>query len=145
MDYLKAETKYIRGEKERYAYREIGVNSGIPLLMLPHLSATMDNWDARFLNPIAKLRKVIVFDNQGVGASSGKVQKSIQDMAKGVSDFVQALNIKRFDLLGLSMGGFIAQEYLAISPEKVRKLILAGTGPRGGTGISKVSDRKSVV
>ncbi|GAB7390696.1 alpha/beta fold hydrolase [Lactococcus garvieae] len=139
MDYLKAETKYIRGEKALYAYREIGVDSGIPLLMLPHLSATMDNWDARFLNPIAKLRKVIVFDNQGVGASSGKVQKSIQDMAEGVSDFVQALNIKRFDLLGLSMGGFIAQEYLAISPEKVRKLILAGTGPRGGVGISKVS------
>lgn len=139
MDYLKAETKYIRGEKELYAYREIGVDSGIPLLMLPHLSAIMDNWDARFLNPIAKLRKVIVFDNQGVGASSGKVQKSIQDMAEGVSDFVQALNIKRFDLLGLSMGGFIAQEYLAISPEKVRKLILAGTGPRGGVGISKVS------
>lgn len=139
MDYLKAETKYIRGEKELYAYREIGVDSGIPLLMLPHLSATMDNWDARFLNPIAKLRKVIVFDNQGVGVSSGKVQKSIQDMSEGVSDFIQALNIKCFDLLGLSMGGFIAQEYLAISPEKVRKLILAGTGPRGGVGISKVS------
>ena len=139
MDYLEIETKYIQGEKERYAYREIGPESGIPLLMLPHLSATMDNWDARFLNPIAKLRKVIVFDNQGIGASTGKVQKSIQDMANGVSDFVQALGIKRFDLLGLSMGGFIAQEYLDISPEKVRKLILAGTGPRGGQGISKVA------
>ena len=139
MDYLEIETKYIQGEKERYAYREIGPESGIPLLMLPHLSATMDNWDARFLNPIAKLRKVIVFDNQGIGASTGRVQKSIQDMANGVSDFVQALGIKRFDLLGLSMGGFIAQEYLDISPEKVRKLILAGTGPRGGQGISKVA------
>ena len=139
MDYLKAETKYIRGEKELYAYREIGPDGGIPLLMLPHLSATMDNWDARLLNPIAKLRKIIVFDNQGVGASTGKVQKSIQAMARGVSDFVQALNIKHFDLLGLSMGGFIAQEYIAISPEKVRKLILAGTGPRGGVGISKVA------
>lgn len=139
MDYLEAETKYIQGEKEVYAYREMGTESDVPLLMLPHLSATMDNWDARFLNPIAKLRRVIVFDNQGIGSSTGKVQKSIEDMAKGVSDFVQALNIKRFDLLGLSMGGFVAQEYLAISPEKVRKLILAGTGPRGGVGISKVA------
>lgn len=139
MDYLEIKTKYIQGEKEVYAYREMGTKSGIPILMLPHLSATMDNWDARFLNPIAKLRKVIVFDNQGIGASTGKVQKSIQDMANGVADFVQALDIKRFDLLGLSMGGFIAQEYLDISPEKVRKLILAGTGPRGGVGISKVA------
>ncbi|MBM7636667.1 alpha/beta fold hydrolase [Streptococcus saliviloxodontae] len=137
-DYLQVESQFVTGKEATYAYRQIGREGGRLLLLLPHLAATMDNWDARLMNALAKDYQLLVFDNQGVGVSSGKVQASIEGMAVGVLDFVTAMKLERFDLMGMSMGGFVAQEFLALAPEKVDKLILAGTGPRGGQGIEQI-------
>lgn len=137
-DYLTLETKEISHAGVRYAYREMGRKEGIPLVLLPHLAATMDNWEPHFIDYLAQENRIIVFDNLGVGKTSGQVQAGISEMAEGVKQFLDALHIRKIHLLGLSMGGFIAQEFVLRYPEMVEKLILAGTGPRGGYGMRQV-------
>lgn len=138
-DYLTAPNLFLKGKKNKFAYREMGEKEGIPLVLLTHLSATLDNWDPLLINTLAENHWVIVFDNVGVGLSDGKVPKKIKEMADGALEFIHGLNIEQVDLLGLSMGGMIAQELVAKEPLLVRKLILVGTGPRGGEGISEVT------
>lgn len=139
IDYLTAPNLFLKGKKNKFAYREIGEKEGIPLVLLTHLSATLDNWDPLLINTLAENHRVIVFDNVGVGLSDGKVPKTIKEMADGALEFIHGLNFEQVDLLGLSMGGMIAQELIAKEPLLVRKLILVGTGPRGGEGISEVT------
>ena len=122
-----------------FAYRELGEKKGIPVICFTHLSANLDNWDPRVLDGIAEKHWVITFDNKGIGFSSGKVPDSIKQMAKDALSFVHTLGFDQIDILALSMGGMIAQELLAIEPEIVRKIILTGTGPRGGEGIKNVT------
>lgn len=138
-DYLTAPNLFFKGKKNKFAYREMGEKEGIPLVLLTHLSATLDNWDPLLINTFAENHWVIVFDNVGVGLSDGKVPETIKEMADGAIEFIHGLNIEQVDLLGLSMGGMIAQELVAKEPLLVRKLILVGTGPRGGEGISDVT------
>ncbi len=138
-DYLTAPNLFLKGKKNKFAYREMGEKKGIPLVLLTHLSATLDNWDPLLINTLAENHWVIVFDNVGVGLSDGKVPKTIEEMADGALEFIHGLNVEQVDLLGLSMGGMIAQELVAKEPFLVRKLILVGTGPRGGEGISAVT------
>lgn len=138
-DYLTAPNLFLNGKKNKFAYREMGEKEGIPLVLLTHLSATLDNWDPLLINTLAENHWVIVFDNVGVGLSDGKVPKTIKEMADGALEFIHGLNVEQVDLLGLSMGGMIAQELVAKEPLLVRKLILVGTGPRGGKGISEVT------
>ena len=138
-DYLTAPNLFLKGKKNKFAYREMGEKEGIPLVLLTHLSATLDNWDPLLINTLAENHWVIVFDNVGVGLSDGKVPKTIKEMADGALEFIRGLNVEQVDLLGLSMGGMIAQELVAKEPLLVRKLILVGTGPRGGEGISEVT------
>lgn len=138
-DYLTAPNLFLKGKKNKFAYREMGEKEGIPLVLLTHLSATLDNWDPLLINTLAENHWVIVFDNVGVGLSDGKVPETIKEMADGAIEFIHGLNIEQVDLLGLSMGGMIAQELVAKEPLLVRKLILVGTGPRGGEGISDVT------
>lgn len=138
-DYLTAPNLFLKGKKNKFAYREMGEKEGIPLVLLTHLSATLDNWDPLLINTLAENHWVIVFDNVGVGLSDGKVPETIKEMADGAIEFIHGLNIEQVDLLGLSMGGMIAQELVAKEPLLVRKLILVGTGPRGGEGISEVA------
>lgn len=138
-DYLTAPNLFLKGKKNKFAYREMGEKEGIPLVLLTHLSATLDNWDPLLINTLAENHWVIVFDNVGVGLSDGKVPETIKEMADGAIEFIHGLNIEQVDLLGLSMGGMIAQELVAKEPLLVRKLILVGTGPRGGEGISEVT------
>jgi pimeloyl-ACP methyl ester carboxylesterase len=138
-DYLTAPNLFLKGKKNQFAYREMGEKQGIPLVLLTHLSATLDNWDPLLINTLAENHWVIVFDNVGVGLSDGKVPQTIKEMADGALEFIHGLNIEQVDLLGLSMGGMIAQELVAKEPLLVRKLILVGTGPRGGEGISDVT------
>lgn len=138
-DYLTAPNLFLKGKKNKFAYREMGEKEGIPLVLLTHLSATLDNWDPLLINTLAENHWVIVFDNVGVGLSDGKVPETIKEMADGAIEFIHGLNIEQVDLLGLSMGGMIAQELVAKEPLLVRKLILVGTGPRGGAGISEVT------
>ena len=112
---------------------------GVPLILLNHLAAVLDNWDPRVVDGLAARRRVITFDNRGVGASGGSTPDTIEAMARDAVPFIRALGFDQVDLLGLSMGGFIAQVIAQEEPHLVRKIILAGTGPAGGPGIDKVT------
>ncbi len=123
-----------------FAYRELGKNNcGTPVFFLNHLAAVLDNWDPRVVDGIAARRHVIVFDNRGVGASTGPPSNSIEQMADDAISFIKATGYKQVDLFGFSMGGMVSQEIVLKEPQLVRKLILAGTGPAGGEGISAVA------
>jgi len=122
-----------------FAYRQVGADAGVPVILLNHLTGVLDNFDPRIVDGIAARRRVITFDNRGVGASEGKAPNSVAAMARDAVAFIRALGIDQVDLLGFSLGGFIAQEIARTEPKLVRKLILAGTGPAGGRGIDKVT------
>ena len=106
---------------------------------MTHLAAVLDNWDPRVVDGLATEHRVIAFDNRGVGATTGTTPKTIQAMAKDAVTFIRALGLTQVDLLGFSMGGMIAQVIAQNEPQLVRKLILAGTGPAGGEGITNVT------
>jgi pimeloyl-ACP methyl ester carboxylesterase len=123
-----------------FAYRELGTNNpGTPFVFLVHLAAVLDNWDPRVVDGFAATRRVIAFDNRGVGASSGSPATSIEQMAEDAITFIKAMGLEQVDLFGFSMGGMIAQEIVLMEPQLVRKMIIAGTGPAGGEGISAVA------
>ncbi|MGW3569953.1 alpha/beta fold hydrolase [Streptomyces sp. NPDC000941] len=122
-----------------FVYRQLGPEGGVPLILLNHLAAVLDNWDPRVVDGIAARRRVIAFDNRGVGASRGSTPDTIEAMAHDAVMFIRALGFDQVDLLGLSMGGFIAQIIAQEEPQLVRSVILAGTGPAGGPGIDKVT------
>ena len=106
--------------------------------MLVHLAATMDNWDPKFIDLVAEKHHIIVLDLPGVGGSEGKVAITIPGMAQQAIDIISELGYSKINLLGLSMGGMIAQEITRLAKDLVEKLILVGTGPRDGEGIDKV-------
>jgi pimeloyl-ACP methyl ester carboxylesterase len=122
-----------------FAYRQLGPSTGVPVVFLTHLAAVLDNWDPRVVDGIAARRRVITFDNRGVGGSSGSTPRTIEEMARDAVTFIRALGLDQVDLFGFSMGGMIAQVIAQEEPQLVRKLILAGTGPAGGEGIDKVT------
>ena len=136
--YAKAPTKAVTAEGVTYAYRELGLKGGIPVVFFVHLAATLDNWDPRIIDPIAKTRHVITFDQPGVGASTGQVPDNIEAMADDAYTFIKALGFERIDVFSFSLGGMIAQDLALKHPDLVRKLVLTGTGPRGGKDIDKV-------
>ncbi|MET7726779.1 alpha/beta fold hydrolase [Streptomyces mirabilis] len=121
-----------------FAYRDLGPTDGVPLILLIHLAGVLDNWDPRIVDGLAARRRVIAFDNRGVGGSSGSTPDTIEAMARDAVRFIRALGFDQIDLLGLSMGGFVAQVIAADEPRLVRRVILAGTGPAGGPGIDRV-------
>lgn len=132
-------TQFISADGINFAYREYGQhNGGTPVIFLNHLAAVLDNWDPRIIDGIAAKHHVVVFDNRGVGASTGKPSKSIEQMADDAITFIQAKGFKKVDLFGFSMGGMISQELVLKQPNLIRNMILSGTGPAGGTGISTV-------
>jgi pimeloyl-ACP methyl ester carboxylesterase len=122
-----------------FAYRELGPKSGVPVIFLHHLMAVLDDWDPRVIDGIAAQRRVIAFDNRGVGASGGSVPDSIEEMGRDAIAFIRALGFKQVDLLGFSLGGGVAQMIALQAPDLVRRMILAGTGPRGGGGIEEIT------
>jgi len=117
-----------------YAYRRFGKSSPgvLPLVCFIHFRGNLDNWDPNLVDTIAKQREVILVDNAGVGGSTGTVPSSVSQMARDAIAFVDALGLREIDLLGFSLGGCVAQEFVLIRPYLVRRLILAGTAPRGG-------------
>jgi len=123
-----------------YTYREMGQqHGGTPVVFLVHLAAVLDNWDPRVMDGIAAKHHVIAFNNRGVGSSSGSPADSIEQMADDAITFIKAKGFQQVDLLGFSMGGMVAQEIVLKEPQLVRKMVLAGTGPAGGEGISSVA------
>jgi pimeloyl-ACP methyl ester carboxylesterase len=136
--YAKAPARTITAGGVTYAYRELGPKGVIPVVFFVHLAATLDNWDPRIIDPIAKNHHVIAFDNRGVGASTGEVPDSVEAMADDAYAFIRALGFDKIDVFSFSLGGMIAQALVVKHPELVRKLVLTGTGPKGGKGIDKV-------
>ena len=137
--YQDAPTRTIAAGGVSFAYRELGPATGVPVIFLTHLAAVLDNWDPRVVDGIAAQRRVITFDNRGVGASAGSTPDTIAAMAADAVTFIRAMGLNKVDLLGFSMGGMIAQVIAQDQPEFVRRLILAGTGPAGGEGIKNVT------
>ena len=135
MSYKDAPTRTIAAGGVNFAYRELGPKTGVPVIFFVHLAGTLDNWDPAVIDPIAAKHHVITFDNRGVGASSGAVPDTIEAMAEDAVTFIKALGFDKVDIFSFSLGGMIAQALVVRHPELVRKLILTGTGPAGGTGI----------
>lgn len=127
-----AGTKFVEANGIKFSYRTLGPQSGTPLVLLQHFTGNMDAWDPAVVNALAKNRPVVVFNNRGVGATNGVVADNIAQMTTDAYAFIQALGFKQVDVLGFSMGGFVAQELAAQHPELVRKVILAGTTHQGG-------------
>jgi pimeloyl-ACP methyl ester carboxylesterase len=132
-------TQTINAGGVEFAYRQLGPATGVPVVLLTHLAAVLDNWDPRVVDGIAAKHRVITFDNRGVGASSGSTPTTIEEMARDAVAFIRALGLDQVDLFGFSMGGMIAQVIAQEEPQLVRKMILAGTGPAGGEGIDQVT------
>ena len=130
-----AATRFAEVGQQRYAYRRFGEGPGLPLLFLQHFTGTLDNWDTAVTDPLARGREVILFENAGIGRSSGAVPKTIAGMAQHAFAFLDALQLVRCDVLGFSLGGMIAQQMALDRPTVFRRMILVGTAPRGGDDI----------
>ncbi|MEG3791102.1 alpha/beta hydrolase [Lysobacter sp. CCNWLW3] len=121
-----------------FAYRELGRQDGTPLIMLNHWGAVLDNFDPRIVDGLARRHRVIAVDYRGIGGSGGQAPITIAEMARDTIALIRALDLAQVDLLGFSLGGFVAQEVVLKAPGLVRRLILTGTGPAGGQGIERV-------
>lgn len=128
--------EFIQVGGARFAYRRFGSAGDIPLLLLNYFAATLDDWDPKVTNGLAADREVIMFDNAGVGSSTGETPPTVTAMTKDCVDFCRAIGLKRFDALGFSLGGMIAQQLALDHPDMVRRIILLGTAPRGGEGLT---------
>ena len=122
-----------------FAYRELGTGSDVPVVFLHHLTAVLDDWDPRIIDGIAAHHRVIAFDNRGVGGTGSSVPNTVEQMGADAIAFIRALGLERVDLFGFSLGGGVAQMVALQAPELVRRMILAGTGPRGGGGIDQIT------
>jgi pimeloyl-ACP methyl ester carboxylesterase len=134
----KAATQSVDVNGTNFVFREIGTKGGVPVVLLHHLTAVLDDWDPRVVDGLAARHHLIAFDNRGVGGSGGSTPKTVEAMAHDATAFIGALGFSKVDLLGFSLGGFVAQVVAQQQPGLVRKIILAGTGPAGGEGIVNV-------
>ncbi len=117
-----------------YAYRDTGAGD-VPLVVLQHFRGNLDNWDPALMDDLASSRRLVAFDNAGVGGSTGTTPSAVEQMAHDAIAFITAMGITRADILGFSIGSFVAQEIALIRPALVRGLILASAAPRGADGI----------
>ena len=130
--HVSAPTQFVQASGIRFAYRRFGQDIGVPLVFMPHFRAGMDHWDPAVTDGFAASRPVILFDNAGVAGSSGETPDTVEAMAERAADFVAALGLSLIDVLGFSIGGHVAQNLTLRHPAIVRRLMLVGTGPRGG-------------
>src|SRR5260370_26332706 len=138
MTFENAATKSVDVNGANFVFREIGKKGGVPVVLLHHLTAVLEDWDPRVVDGLAAKPDVIAFDNRGVGGSGGSAPKTVEEMAQDAAAFIGALGFSEVDLFGFSLGGFVAQVIAQQQPGLVRKIILAGTGPAGGEGIANV-------
>jgi pimeloyl-ACP methyl ester carboxylesterase len=133
--YLAAPTKMISARNGiDYMYREIGKETPA-LVLLQHFRGNLDNWDPALVDALADDRRIVTFDNAGVGGSTGTTPSMITQMARDAIAFLDALELGPVDLLGFSIGSFVAQEIALIRPAVVRRLVLASYAPRGAAGM----------
>jgi pimeloyl-ACP methyl ester carboxylesterase len=134
-----APTQFVEANGVRFAYRRFGNAAGVPLVFNQHFTGTMDHWDPLVTDGFARDREVILFNNAGVSSSSGEVPTRIETMGANAAAFIKALGLVKVDVLGFSIGGFVAQELAIQAPDLVRRLVLVGTGPRGGEGMATLT------
>jgi len=135
MGYIDASTRRLTaGNAIEYAYRDLGT-SEVPLVLLQHFRGNLDNWDPALADALAAGRRVIAFDNVGVGATTGRTPSTVEAMAHGAIEFLEALDVRRVDLLGFSIGSFVAQEIALIRPDLLRRVVLASSAPQGAAGM----------
>lgn len=139
MNFQNVKTDTINVNGTNFHYRKLGNENNVPVIFFNHLGATLDNCDPRIMDGIAAKHQIIAFDNRGVGATEGKTPVTISIMAKDAISFIKAMGYEKVDIIGFSMGAFIAQEILLQEPQLVRKAVMTGTGPAGGEGIEKVT------
>jgi pimeloyl-ACP methyl ester carboxylesterase len=136
-----APTQWIEASGIRYAYRRFGAPTGTPVVFLQHFRGGLDNWDPKVTDGLAKGRPVILFNYAGVASSGGEPADTVSGMAKDVVIFIKALGLAQVDLLGFSIGGFVAQQVVIENPDLIRRVVLAGTGPRGGEGMDSFTPK----
>src|SRR5258708_2249945 len=134
-----APTQFVEADGIRFAYRGFGNPAGVPLVFKQHFTGTMDHWDPAVTGGFAKHREVILFNRAGVSSSSGDVPTRIEKMGANAVAFIKALRLTKVDVLGFSIGGFVAQEIALQAPDLVSQLVLVGTGPRGGEGMATLT------
>jgi pimeloyl-ACP methyl ester carboxylesterase len=117
-----------------YAYRDVG-EGDVPLVLLQHFRGNLDNWDPALVDALASGRRVVAFDNVGVAATTGRTPSTIEAMARDAIAFLDAMSFERIDLLGFSIGSFVAQEIELIRPDLLRRLVLASAAPQGASGM----------
>jgi pimeloyl-ACP methyl ester carboxylesterase len=117
-----------------YAYRDLG-ESDVALVLLQHFRGNLDNWDPALVDGLAANRRVVAFDNVGVGATTGTTPSTVEAMALDAIAFLDAMNLQRVDLLGFSIGSFVAQEIALIRPDLLRRVVLASSAPQGAAGM----------
>src|SRR6202163_1610034 len=127
-----APTQFVAAAGVRFAYRRFGKAGGVPLVFNQHFTGTMDHWDPLVTDGLAATREVILFNNAGISSTSSEVPGSVEEMGAKAIAFIKALGLQQVDVLGFSIGGFVAQEITLQAPELVRRLVLVGTGPGGG-------------
>jgi pimeloyl-ACP methyl ester carboxylesterase len=132
-----AQAQFIDIGSARLAYRRFGGPSPTPLVLLQHFRGNLDNWDPALTDALALEREVILAEYPGVGSSGGEPGRTIAGTARQMIDFVAVLELEQVDLLGFSIGGFIAQEIALVRPQLIRRLILAATGPKGAPGMQR--------
>ena len=134
--YVDAETQVVSAANGvDYAFRATGASDGPPVVLFQHFRGNLDNWDPALVDALARRRRVITFDNRGVAASSGTTPNTIAQMASDAIDFIDALGVGEVDLLGFSIGSFVAQEIALVRPSIVRAVVLASSAPQGASGM----------
>jgi pimeloyl-ACP methyl ester carboxylesterase len=133
-----APTQFVDVGGTRFAYRRFGNPVGTPVVLLQHFMGNLDNYDPAITDELAMGREVILTDNAGVGLSTGMAPETVAGMARDAASLIDALDLERVDLFGFSMGGFVAQQIAVDRPELVRRLLLVGTGPRGGDAMEQL-------
>ncbi|SDS09469.1 Pimeloyl-ACP methyl ester carboxylesterase [Nocardioides scoriae] len=138
MTWTDTPTKTVAVDGIPYAYRELGERGGVPVVFLHHFTAVLDDWDPRVLDGVAERHHVVAFDNRGVGGSGSTVPGDLEQMGTDAIAVIRALGHDHVDLVGFSLGGAVAQMVALQAPDLVRRLVLAGTGPRGAGGVWKM-------
>ncbi|EIM15442.1 MULTISPECIES: alpha/beta fold hydrolase [Pseudomonas] len=136
--YVEAQNQSITVNGIPFAYRDIGPRTCVPLVLFNHWGAVLDNFDPAIIDGLAQTRRVIATDYRGIGGSGGIAPLTVGEMADDGIQLIRALGLDTVDVLGFSLGGFVAQDIALKAPGVVRRLILTGTGPAGGSGIDKV-------
>ena len=133
---LTAPTRFVEADGIRFAYRRWGKSGGLPLVFLQYFSGNLDDWDPQVTDGFAADHDVILFDNAGVGSSGGETPDTVSEMTRQAVAFCDALGLQEFNPVGFSLGGMIAQQLALDYPDRVNRIVLLGTGPRGGEGMT---------